>query len=267
MSRFRLLSVLFFFSALFPVLLTAAPRCSSVSFVPFVFPLPSRLISHAFLPVLLTQLSCIVSFRSTLLRSRSRSAGAHLSLSLKMFLHDFRFLSSPSVLGFQLLSFLFLPFLFFAFLPHSGFPAAASIFRLSASSRSAPPSFPCFAFRFQYLAFCKFPFVLPCFAPTAVPQVLPFQISPPGSVPDFRFLSSTSVLASHYSATVLPFPLSSRFCLTGGFSGAPVPLSLSRFFPLFPAWFPVPSFPVLCTRLSVSFLSSYLASLPQPFRK
>ena len=64
------------------------------------FPLPSRLISHALLPVLLTQLSCIVSFRPSLLRSRSRSAGAHLSLTLKMFLHGFRFLSSASALGF-----------------------------------------------------------------------------------------------------------------------------------------------------------------------
>ena len=65
-------------------------------FRPLCFPLPSCLISHAFLPVLLTQLSCIVSFRPSLLRSRSRSAGAHLSLSLRVFLHDFRFLSSTS---------------------------------------------------------------------------------------------------------------------------------------------------------------------------
>ena len=119
LSRFRLLSVLFFFSALFPVLLTAAPRCSSVSFVPFVFPLPSRLISHAFLPVLLTQLSCIVSFRSTLLRSRSRSAGAHLSLSLKMSLHGFRSLSIPLALGLSLLSFCFFISSFPLFPPHS----------------------------------------------------------------------------------------------------------------------------------------------------
>ena len=59
---FRLLSFLFFLSALFPVLLTAAPRCSSVSFVPSVFPLPSCLVSHAFLPVLLTQLFCLFPF-------------------------------------------------------------------------------------------------------------------------------------------------------------------------------------------------------------
>ena len=69
-------------------------------FRPLCFPLPSHLISHVFLPVLLTQLSCIVSFRPSLLRSRSRSAGAHFSLSLEVSFHDFRFLSSASVLGF-----------------------------------------------------------------------------------------------------------------------------------------------------------------------
>ena len=97
-------------------------------------------------------------------------------------------------------------------------------------------------FRFAYSAFCSFPFVLPCFAPTAVPQVLPFWISPPGSVPDFHFLSSASIVASHYSASVSSFPLSSRFRLTVGFLGASVPLTLSRSFPLRPAWFPMPSF-------------------------
>ena len=33
-------------------------------------------------------------------------------------------------------------------------------------------------------------------------------------MPDFRFLSSASVLASHYSASASSFPFSSRFCLT-----------------------------------------------------
>ena len=100
LSRFRLLSVLFFFSALYPVLLTAALRCSSVSFVPFVFPLLSRLISHPLLPVLPTQLSCIVSFRPTLSHSRSRSTGACLRSHSSIF-HGFGSLSIPSALGFS----------------------------------------------------------------------------------------------------------------------------------------------------------------------
>ena len=87
-----------------------------------------------------------------------------------------------------------------------------------------------------------FPFVLPCFAPTAVPQVLPFRISPPGSALDFHFLSSASVLASHYSAFCSSFPHSSRFCLTAGFLGASFLLTLSGSLPFFPTWFPVSSF-------------------------
>ena len=70
-----------------------------------------------------------------------------------------------------------------------------------------------------YSASCLFPFVLPSFAPTAVPLVLPFWISPRGSTLDFRFLSSTSVLASHYSASVSSFPLF-PFPPHSGFPGA-----------------------------------------------
>ena len=83
--------------------------------------------------------------------------------------------------------------------PHSGFPGAPLRFRFLAfpvpsdlvSHADLPGS--------RTRLCCSFPFVLPCFAPAAVPQVIPFQITPPGPVPDFRFLSSTSVLASHYS--------------------------------------------------------------------
>ena len=52
-----------------------------------------------------------------------------------------------------------------------------------------------------------------------------------------------------------------------GFPGAPFPLTLSRFPPFFPAWFPMPLFPGFRTRLSVRFLSSYPASLPQLFHR
>ena len=120
-------------------------------FRPLCFPLPSRLISHTFLPVLLTQLSCIVSFRPSLLRSRSRSAGAHLSLSLKMFFHGFHFLSSVSALGFQLLSFCF----FFSSDPllslHSRFHSVS--LPLSLLRFLFPPAwFPMLSVRFQVLS-------------------------------------------------------------------------------------------------------------------
>ena len=115
-------------------------------FRPLCFPLPSCLISHAFLPVLLTQLSCIVSFRPSLLRSRSRSAGAHLSLSLKMFFHGFCFLSSTSALGFQLLSFCFFISSFPLFSPHS-WPSTASQIRFRFSVFPLPSCLVSRAFR------------------------------------------------------------------------------------------------------------------------
>ena len=157
-----------------------------------------------------------------------------------MFLHDFRFLSSASVLGFQLLSFCFF---LSSFPPFSASQLASSVsqirFSLFCSSSSFQPGFPCFLSDSKYLAFCLFPFVLPCFAPTAVPQVLPFWISPPGSALDFCFLSSTSVLASHYSAFCFFF---SSFPLFPPHSWL---LQLLRsafaflFFLFLPAWFPV----------------------------
>ena len=64
------------------------------------FPFRPGLVSHPFLPVLHTWLSCIVSFRPSQSRSRSRSTGAHptlhLSASSRMFAHAFRSLSFPS---------------------------------------------------------------------------------------------------------------------------------------------------------------------------
>ena len=69
------------------------------------------------------------------------------------------------------------------------------------------PGFPCLLSGSVYSASCLFPFVLPSFAPTAVPLVLPFWITPRGSTLGFHILSSASALASHYSASVSSFPL------------------------------------------------------------
>ena len=64
-----------------------------------------------------------------------------------------------------------------------------------------------------------------------------------------------------FLSSFFPFPPHS------GFSGAPLPLTLSQFSPFFPAWFPMLSFPVLRTRLPVRFLSSFPVSLPQLFHR
>ena len=170
-----------------------------------------------------------VSFRPSSLRSHSCSTSASLSGSPL----PIRFLSSASILASHYSASV------------SSFPFS-SCFRLTVASsvlryhfrscglpRSLLPGFPCIPSRFRYSASCLFPFILPCFAPTAVPQVLPFWISPRGSTPDFRFLTSASVLASHYSASVSPFR-HPRFRLTVA-SAVPVSAFASPVSPLAPA--------------------------------
>ena len=180
-----------------------------------------------------------------------------------MFLHGFRFLSSASALGFQLLSFCFFLSSFPLFQPHSWLLQLLGSVFTSPFSSSFLPGFPCIPSDSKYLAFCLFPFVLPCFTPTAVPQVLPFQISPPGPMPDFRFLSSASILASHYSAICSSFSTFFPFLPHRGLSRCSCSALASQVFPLIPGLVSRAFFPVLCTRLSVSFLSPFPVSLPQ----
>ena len=142
-------------------------------------------------------------------------------------------------------------------------PAASAL--ASAVPPSVPPGFPCFPSGSLTQPRCPFPFVLPCFAPAAVPQVIPFRISSPGPVPDFRFLSSASVLASHYSASVSSFP-PSPLPPHSGFRSSRL---RSRFpgFPFLSGPISRAFLPGSRTRLSVRFLSSFLASLPQLFHE
>ena len=180
----------------------------------------------------------------------------------------FRIFRFPSTLFrlllfcFRLLSPLFLPFRSSRFCLTVASTVPLLRFPFLGFPHSFLPDFSCILSWFSYSDLCLFPFVLPCFAPTAVPQVLPFQISPPGSTPDFRFLSSASIVASHYSAYLsFLFHLSSRLRRTTGYPGASVPLTLPRFSPLLPAWFPMPSFRFCVLGfLFVSFRSSLIRS-------
>ena len=202
-----------------------------------------------------------VSFRPSRFRSHSCSTGACLLLSLSAFpllfpLSFVRFFSGSDYSAFCS------SFPLFPASPLSGFPGARFRFRF-------------FAFPFQSclishaflpgsrtrLSVC---FLSPFLAslPTAVPRVLPFCFRFRAFPLPFRFLSSPSSPPPATWPLFLPFRFF-PFPPHSGLSGAPSPLSLPRFSPFFPAWFPMLSFPVFRTRLSVCFLSSFPVSLPQ----
>ena len=111
----------------------------------------------------------------------------------------------------------------------SRFPGLSPYFR---------PGFPCLLSGSVYLAFCQFPFVLPCFAPTAVPQVLAWFRSPFGSLPFSIFPSCLHSFVCFHSGSDYLAPVSSfpffPFQPHGGLSGAcfphsPQPVSMSWF--------------------------------------
>ena len=174
----------------------------------------------------------------------------------------FSFLSSASVLDSDYLASV-LPFLLFPVPPHSCFPGA----RL----RSRFLGFPFLSSLISHAFLpgsctwlrCSFLFALPCFAPTAVPPVLPFRFLTSAVFAPFRSLPFWILTTQ---PLLLPFPL---FLPPphSGFLSAPLSLSLLRLSPFFPAWFPVHSFPVLVLGFAVCYLSPFLASLPQLFHE
>ena len=188
-------------------------------------------------------------------------------LSLSVFPLPIHFLSSASlpVLATQLSasSFPLLP----CFASQRLFRCCLSVFRLPCFSTSVPPGFPCFPFVSSYSAFCLFPFILPSFAPTAVPLVLPFCFR-------FRAFSFRSVsfrpLLFRLWLLSLCFFLSSFFPFpphSGSSSVLPLCLSASLLFPLLFHLVSRASLPFLRTRLPVCFLSSLPVSLPQLFHR
>ena len=134
---------------------------------------------------------------------------------------DFHFLSSASILA----SHYSASVSSFPFSSCLRLTVASSVlrfrFRFSGFPRSFQPDLSCFLSRFSYSAFCLFPFVLPCFAPTAVPQVLAFCFRFRPFPFLFRFLSSASspVLITQPSVFL---SFSSRFHLS---AVSPLPVS------------------------------------------
>ena len=187
---------------------------------------------HSF-PVLYSA-SLYVSFRPSSLHSHSRSTSAYLPLSIPVFSLSLQFLSSLScpVLTTQL-SASSVPC--FLLPPHSGFHNASLPLSLPRFPRILLTGFPFRPFRFPYLAFCLFPFALPCFAPTAVPQVITFfRLSTSLRCRSMLPLSFVRFrLGSIYSASAFSFP-SSRFShrswyIRGTYPSSVPPVSTLRF--------------------------------------
>ena len=114
--------------------------------------------------------------------------------------------------------------------------------RFPGLSPSSRPGFPCHLSGSVYSAFCQFPFALPCFAPTAVPQVIAWLRSPFGSLrfSAFPFISAffrPLHSGSCYLASVSSFPFF-PFLPHGGLPGAYDPRSLPPVSMLpFPIWY------------------------------
>ena len=177
----------------------------------------------------------------------------------------FRFTSTffrPSLFYFRLLSFLFLPFCSSRFY----LTAVSSMHPFHSHFQDFPVSFCLISHASLHGSLTRlywwFLFVLPWFAPAAVPQVNPFWFASLGQILGFCFLSSTSALASHYLASVSSIlffliPSHSDF-----FSASVLPFGFTVVHLIFHLVSHT-SFQVFDTWLSVCFLSLYPVSLPQ----
>ena len=239
------------------------PRCPSplslprlpLSLQPDFSCLPSRFLYLA---------SLFVSFRSSLLRSHSRSTGAYLPFSLPAFStsDSLPFVRSSSASSYSAFCSSFPSLPGFASQLLSRCPSPLSLPRFPLSLR---PDFSCLPSRFLYLAS-----LMVSFRPSLIRSrscssgaylVLSLSVF---SLP-FRFLSSASLPVLATQPLFLPFlflPVSPSQWV---FFGASLLLSLLWFSPFSPTWFPMPSFPALRTQLPVCFLSPFPDSLPQLF--
>ena len=230
--------------------LSARFLLSLLSFSPFSL---AWFLMHSF-PVLILG-SLMVSFHSTLLRSRSCSTGDSLldcssgtNTWLPLSFVRFRF-------SIALLSLLFLPFRIFLFLPHSGCLSARFLLSLLSFSPLSLAWFLMHSFPVLVLGSLSVSFRSSLFRSRSCST----GDSLSGLLLGFRFLSSTSALAPHYSAFC--FSLSDFLFLPhSGLSSCRI---RSHFYasPFFPAWFLVHSSLVLILgSLFVSFRPSLFRS-------
>ena len=191
--RFRLLSLCFFRSCSSPFRLTVAPGCSafrlSASCLSPSFPLPFvRFFSGSHYLAF-----CSFPFVLSCFAPTAVPQVLPFQISPRGPVPDFRFLSSASVLASHYSALCSSFSTVFPFSPHLGFSGAPAPLSLPRFSPSFRPGFPCLLSGSVYSAFCLFPFALPCFAPTAVRQVLAWLSSPFGSLcfSNFPFFSAS----------------------------------------------------------------------------
>lgn len=178
-------------------------------------------------------------------------------------MHDFRFLSSTSALASHYLAYCF----FRSILPGFTlqlFSQCSTSLSIHRFPLSLWPDLSCLRSRFLYLAFCLFPFALSWFTPTAVSQVIPLCFRFRDFPLPVHFLSSVSFLLQ---ATQLSVPSVLFFLipsLSDFLSASSFPFGSDVFYLIFHLVSHI-SFQVSDTWLSVCFLSSFPASLPQLF--
>ena len=199
----------------------------------------------------------MVSFRPSLIRSRSCSSGAYLVLSLSVFSLSFRFLSSASV-PVPATRPLFLPFLFLPVSASQRLPRCAlSAFASLTFPRSFRPDFPCLLSRFFVLGFLFVSFRPSRLRSHSCSTGASLMLSLSGFPLPICFLINRFSSGSDYLASVSSFPLLP--CLASQRLPQVLPLCLSASL-LF--HFRSTRFPLLSFRFKYSVLcNSFLRSL------
>ena len=245
-------------------------RCSASAFASSVFPVLSSLISRAFFPGSSYSAFCLFPFALPRFASHSCSTSASLLLSLSGFsaFRPVSFVPFRSASGYSAFcsSFPLLPVSASQWLPQCSVSALASSVFPVLSCLVSHAFFP----GSSYSVFCSFPFILPGFAPTAVPPVLPFFSASfrPLLFRAFRLLSAffrPLLLASDYSASRSFFSLLPVFPCRRFLRCSPVPFVPFVFLfrpACFHAFLPIPvlSFLRFLSTFPVSPHSGYFQS-------
>ena len=228
------------------------------------FPALSCLISHAFLPGSCTRHRCSFLFALPCFAPTAVPQVLTFRFHFRYFPLPFRFLSSASVslpaTQPSVSSFPSLPGSASQLLPQCPSPLS-----LPRSPRSLLPDFSCIPSQFLYSALLMVSFRPSLIRSRSCSSGAYLVLSLSVFSLSFRFLSSASVPVLATQPSVSSFPSSSLFRLTVAFQMLCFCLPASSVFSLPLRLVSHASLPFFGTQLPVRFLSSFPASLPQPF--